>query len=313
MTYDEAVKGLIFRYLSGSHLYGFATEESDFDYRGCFVAPDTDFLLGLRNVEEVNKKGEDEVIYEIKKFFRLLRDNNPNIVEALFVPEEFITYKHPTIWDKIVENRHLFISKKCRFTFLGYSFSQIKRIETHRKYILNPPDHKPTREEYGLPGHSVIPKDQRRAILTISPEFIREDIREVAKNEIRYHKAKQEWDSYWEWKKKRNPARRKLEEESGFDRKHSCHLVRLIRMGEELLMTGTMDVVRKDASEIAEIRDGKWTYEQVKVYADSAEKRFDELYQKSPLQKTADLRGIECLLKEILEEFYGISLGHEQL
>ncbi len=39
MTYEEALDNCIFRYLSGSHAYGFNTSESDTDYRGVFIAP----------------------------------------------------------------------------------------------------------------------------------------------------------------------------------------------------------------------------------------------------------------------------------
>ena len=59
-----------------------------------------------------------------------------------------------------------------------------------------------------------------------------------------FSKAKQVYDSWVLWKKERNPARRALEEKSGYDTKHASHLVRLMRMGYEILTTGQVIVNR---------------------------------------------------------------------
>lgn len=55
------------------------------------------------------------------------------------------------VGEKLREHAKDFLSTKARFTFAGYAHAQLKRIKTHRKYLLNPPTHLPTREEYGIP------------------------------------------------------------------------------------------------------------------------------------------------------------------
>ena len=39
MRYEEALNSCIFRYVSGSRAYGTEREDSDYDYRGVFLAP----------------------------------------------------------------------------------------------------------------------------------------------------------------------------------------------------------------------------------------------------------------------------------
>ena len=45
------------------------------------------------------------------------------------------------------------------------------------------------------------------------------------------------WDSYQTWKTHRNPTRAELEPQHGYDTKHAMHLIRLMRMGLEVLET----------------------------------------------------------------------------
>ena len=63
----------------------------------------------------------------------------------------------------MVENKHLFLSKKAKFTFSGYANAQMKRINTHYRWLKNPPKAPPQRSDYGLPERTVIPADQLAA------------------------------------------------------------------------------------------------------------------------------------------------------
>jgi hypothetical protein len=65
--------------------------------------------------------------------------------------------------DMLLENRDLFLSTKVRWSYSGYAMSQLKRLKLHRQHLLHPPTHKPTRGEFGLPEHTVMPKDQLMA------------------------------------------------------------------------------------------------------------------------------------------------------
>ena len=106
----------------------------------------------MKNFEQAEgKKPYDMVIYSLQKFFKLASECNPNIIEILNTdPEDWIL--ETPIFHKLWESRDLFLSKKAKFTFSGYALSQLKRIKSHKKWLLDPPTHHPSREEYGLPA-----------------------------------------------------------------------------------------------------------------------------------------------------------------
>jgi hypothetical protein len=109
-------------------------------------------------------------------------------------------------------------------------------------------------------------------------------------NRAEYEDAKVRWEQYWEWKKNRNEKRSVLEEQFGYDTKHAMHLVRLLRMGVEALSEGRLYVRRPDAAELLEVRNGKWTYEQVVEYAEMMDKKVrEELYPKTSLPKKPNI------------------------
>lgn len=166
---------VIFECLAGSHLYGTNTPESDIDTRGVFI-PNIRYITGfLLKVEQLEDKVNDTVYFDIRKFFRLCLDCNPNIIELLFVPESK-WLKSSTTWELIVENRHLFLSKKARWTFSGYAYSQLKRIKNHRAWLLNPPQKQPERSEFGLPEHRKLVSDDQIGAFNVYLRDCLEDI-----------------------------------------------------------------------------------------------------------------------------------------
>ncbi len=177
---------LIFKCIAGSHLYGNATPESDMDIRGVFI-PNKKYYLGfINNIEQVKIDSEDDMEYfELKKFLKLAIDNNPNIVEFLFIPDQFIL-KSSKEWELIKECRHDFLSSKAKFTFSGYAHSQLNRIKRHRGYLLNPPKKKPERIDFNLPERKLISNDQIGAFNTILSIYL-EEIRS-------FHKLKNQLD-----------------------------------------------------------------------------------------------------------------------
>ncbi len=51
-------------------------------------------------------------VYPIVKYFRLLMDNNPNIIDSLFVPRNCVLYS-TKVGEMVRENRHIFLHKGC--------------------------------------------------------------------------------------------------------------------------------------------------------------------------------------------------------
>lgn len=83
---------LLFATISGAHIYGFPSENSDFDLRGVHLLP-LDELLGLKpTLETIEKSGFrngleiDLVTHDAGKFFRLLLKRNGYVLEQLLSP-----------------------------------------------------------------------------------------------------------------------------------------------------------------------------------------------------------------------------------
>lgn len=158
--------GTIFATMHGSHAYGLATETSDIDIKGICIAPLQYYLGFSKTFEQAEGKDPyDLVIYDIRKFFKLASACNPNIIEVLFTEPSEQLIVHP-VMNSILENRDLFISQKARHTFAGYAKSQLARINTHHRWLKNPPEKKPERNDFGLMPTSFIPSEQLGAAFT---------------------------------------------------------------------------------------------------------------------------------------------------
>lgn len=342
-------KNTIYVTLHGSHAYGLANEFSDVDVKGiCVPPPEVEYhlyhrfeqsqspvwleekLTHLKNPK--NPKFESE-IYSLRKFFLLAAEVNPNIIELLFTDPKDHFIKLP-LMEKILANRHMFLSNKARYTFAGYACAQAKKIERHRKWIVLGEVKPPSREEFGLPpiqqgavmevfGYIKSKVEQwnlnqfpleemdraelkntmwelmssvtdREISVANWPDVYAEAvIHKMAKDynlkdelvqyiyaERAFAKAKQVYDSWVLWKKERNPARRALEEKSGYDTKHASHLVRLMRMGYEIITEGKVIVKRPDAEELLAVKNGAWSFEKVMEFKNEMESKLDIEYKR---------------------------------
>lgn len=117
-----------------------------------------------------------------------------------------------------------------------------------------------------------------------------------------YASAMADWDAYQAWQKNRNPKRAELEAKYGFDTKHASHLVRLMRMGCEVLAEGRVEVYRQDREELIAIRNGAWSYEKLVAYAEESEERLKHLEEISALPKCPNVNAIEELTIQIVQE-----------
>ena len=118
---------LHFEVLTGSIAYGVSGPSSDIDISG-FCIPPKDVIFPKYSPRYIpgfstplntfnqwqseisqDKKEYDITIYSITKFFYLLTDNNPNIIDIAFSPERCILYS-TSIGDMFRENRKMFSS-----------------------------------------------------------------------------------------------------------------------------------------------------------------------------------------------------------
>lgn len=396
----------IFLGLTGSHAYGTARAASDVDLRGCCVAPrrvrfsfrehfeQLSWMPGSRpgdgppplganyeralaraaqhpsaraSVRDEVGGAPDVVIYDLAKLVALCAQNNPNMLELLFLDEEEILVSSP-IWARLRAERGAFLSRKVRHTYAGYARGQLKRIQGHRDWLLNPPKQAPTRAAFGLPEQAVLSADDRNRIEESIAKLVRswsvdegielpgaerdvlrgrlrefwsaavaaapstelelpqaraqldedeldERVAEVAgaslglsravldtlRRERRYRGARKRWQQFQRWKQDRNPKRAALEAAHGYDTKHGMHLIRLLRMGVEIVRDGELRVRRPDADELLAIRDGALAYEDLIAEAEDLEAQMREALPNSPLPDHVDEERLDALLFELLE------------
>lgn len=119
-----------------------------------------------------------------------------------------------------------------------------------------------------------------------------------------YLTAKDTHTNYWNWRNNRNTKRSALEEKFGYDCKHAMHLVRLLRMGEEILTGKGVIVKRPDAQELLDIRNGEWSYDDLLKYAEEKDDLVrGKLYRNTSLRKKPDLHLAAKVLMEA-QDFY---------
>ena len=133
--------------MMGSIAYGVSTDASDVDVYG-FCVPPKDVVFphtvgvvkgfGHQGKEfkqwqehHINDKSADKEydfsIYSIVRYFQLCMDNNPNMIDSLFVPRRCILHS-TQVGEYVRENRRLFLHKGCYHKFKGYAYSQMHKM-----------------------------------------------------------------------------------------------------------------------------------------------------------------------------------------
>jgi predicted nucleotidyltransferase len=301
---DRAYR-VIYETIHGSRAYGLAADGSDLDLKGVIVGPAA-WYHGFAGGPEQVDVSADHVRYEVRTFFRLAEAANPAVLEILFTdPSD--RREMTREGERLLAHRELFLSRRVEETFVGYALSQLKRIRSHRSWLLTPPAEPPLRRAFGLPESTLVPKDQLRAAevmiedgrvaeAELTPNFI-----ELLQRERRYRQAKRDWDHYQDWKKTRNPARAELEARFGYDTKHAQHLVRMLRMGVEILRDGRVNVRRPDAEELRAIRAGAWGYDDLVRNAEALAAAVRAAAHETSLPAAPDESRLDALCVEIVE------------
>jgi len=138
---------VLFEYIGGSIAYATNLPTSDSDLRGIFCMPPTEYLrinptfpkgsLSDDRKIEGQKSKNDNIFYTLHRFFELLLGSNPNILEALWMPDDCVISSSPEM-KVIIDNRNLFISKACLGSHFGYAKAQIDKARGKNKKVNNP-------------------------------------------------------------------------------------------------------------------------------------------------------------------------------
>lgn len=280
MTAGWVERNTILKVVWGSQAFGTAGPQSDVDVRGVCIPPGR-FLIGLSRFEQHEDRDQEVVIYALVKFVELALANNPNMLDILWVDERHILYIDE-YGRALRALRGHFLSRLAARTYAGYAEDQLKRMETHYRWLHDPPDHQPAPHEFGaernLKGGYRFPNThQERA----------------------YQAAIRHWQNYQHWRANRHPERAADEAHYGYDTKHAAHLLRLYRMGIEILHDQVVRVHRPDAEWLVAVRHGRYTYPELMALVETLRAELAAAATASTLPEHPDRAAVEDAVVEL--------------
>jgi len=316
--------------ISGSRAYNLDLPTSDTDIKGVFYLPKQSFY-GFEYIPQVANETNDIVFYEIGRFMDLLLKNNPNILELLETPQDKVLYRHPIM--NRIKTRD-FLSKKCKDTFGGYAFTQVRKARGLNKKIVNPMDKKKkTVVEfcYILDGQGSIAlsewlsqqnKRQENIGLVNVQHFkdayglYYDDSNElgyngvlkkesattvllssIPKNEVPITHLYFNKDGYTKYCKD-------YKEYWDWVDKRNEDTFRLLDMAEEILKEGKIYVKRENRDELLKVRKGDWQYDELIEMANNKMLSVEKAFETSSLPDEPDRERIQKLLIEIRTALY---------
>jgi len=132
---------MVFVTVSGAHLYGFPSPDSDYDLRGVHVLPIRD-VVGLDIGTETIEVSEDRdgvqldlVTHDITKFFRLLLKKNGYVLEQLYSP--LIVYTTPE-HAELKEIAQGCITRHHSHHYLGFAETEWKLLNKENPKKIKP-------------------------------------------------------------------------------------------------------------------------------------------------------------------------------
>lgn len=308
-TNEHLGNNIILLTLGGSHAYGTNIETSDIDVRGIALEREQE-LIGLSNFEQFDNSETDTTIYAFRKIINLLLNCNPNVIEILATKDEqlFILKDEGKL---LRDNIDLFLSKKCINSFGGYASAQLRRLQNalardsypqseKEKHILssvmNAMDH--------LQTHYVDFTKHGELKLYIDESDKEDYDTEIFMDIVLKHFPLRDFKSIYsemsditkQYGKLNNRNKKKDEEHL---LKHCLHLVRLLEMGTEILEGKGVHTYRPNREFLLDIRNGKYTYEEIYEFVDVIEKKFKYASDNTELPSKPKFKEIEELVINI--------------
>lgn len=311
---------IIYKCKVGSHLYGLTTPESDEDFNSVFI-PSNEDLLGLNPVKEIDsstkksnedrrntKDDIDDKAYALPHFVKLLLQNNPNIVELLFVKPENIIICEPE-FQELIDNYHKVISTKILHTFTGYAFSQRKKLMVKKERYGNlctavANIERDFGEIINLPNKTPVPiTDTQGALLNSWVKYYK-----GAKNNCEsFHKGMDLHMIYAMLTAERGRYGWRVKTTSfaklGYCTKFAYHLIRILAEGAELLETGklTFPITGTARYDIMRIRNQEVSYEELMAMCDAYNSICEGAAKHSELPHKPDFNWVNDYLIATLE------------
>ncbi len=348
---DMAINNLILKVKSGSHLYGTDNENSDVDYTGIFI-PDEDYILGLKHIEQVDlsikskddngkntSQAIDYTVYALTKFISLAIQNNPNILELLYINPNDAVFINK-YGREILSIRDKFLSERLIDRFYKYAVSQ-----KHKMFV---------RSNNYLSLNRALDflenMDNNMLMIEINNEqFISKIKKEITGIRIDYNKSglpvfihyKDDNNPFMEIKYNKNSTtpkyyqvgdiniqanhfvkkakkyiRNRLDRFShrgeniiakhNYDTKFAYHLIRLLLECEEFIDTGKIEFPLSYANYLKDIKQGLYSYQELVSESEAIEKRINSKItgRKLILKKLPDFNFINDFVISMYKKYH---------
>lgn len=139
-TIEDHPYPLVFATISGAHLYGFASPDSDYDIRGVHVLPPREVLGLVRGDDTITTMLDgppevDLVTHDAEKFFRLLLKRNGYVLEQVLSP---LVVKTTAEHEELCDLARRSITRHHAHHYFGFSENQWRLFDKERPRRLKP-------------------------------------------------------------------------------------------------------------------------------------------------------------------------------
>ncbi len=303
--------------LGGSHAYGTNNENSDLDIRGCALNSKMQILTN-ENFEQFVNEATDTTIYAFNKLISLLSNVNPNTIEMLGNKPEHYFYVSP-IGQELIDNAHLFLSKKAIYSFGGYANQQLRRLENKSNRLVGQAQNE--EHIYKTIEHAVydfknryfdMPEDAIKLYIdkAVQEGYDTEIFMDVSLHHYPLRDYKGMWSEMQSIVKAYGKIGKRNEKAIEHNKlgKHMMHLIRLYMMCLDILENEKIVTYReKEHKLLMDIRNGKYLddnrqpvsefYEVVDDY----EKRLEYAKQNTSLPDNPDYKAINEFVASVNE------------
>ncbi|MET7343571.1 nucleotidyltransferase domain-containing protein [Streptomyces sp. NPDC005547] len=124
---EDLVRGhTVYSCVMGSRAFGLATEDSDTDRRGVFLAPTPLFWRFEKPPTHIEGPAEEQFSWELERFCELALRANPNVLECLHSP--LVDHVDAT-GRELLALRGAFLSRRAHDSFVRYAVAQRRKLE----------------------------------------------------------------------------------------------------------------------------------------------------------------------------------------
>jgi uncharacterized protein len=265
---EEYIKNPDFLSISGSRLYGMATPSSDEDLRG-FIFPPFSYIINVKEFKS-REMDDDTKIYSAKYFIQLALKGDPLVNELFFSYGKNII-KCSELGREVLNLKDDIISNSIYNRIMGYSTGEwrkamtIKLVSTklnkEKKEIINEIRNSWKLDKEKMDGIIKIldSADEKKCISSIAGLGV---------------------------------SRKKDVEEYGFCRKSAAHSIRLVKQLIELMDTGKISFPNLEKDLLLNIRNGKYSKEELQEIHDETVFQAENTRKKSILPDKPNIKKV---------------------